>query len=485
MARAARGRADGPGRARPRRGRRGPARASAAAAASSPSSAAGTTAATPCMPSPRSPRRAWPPPWCTVLGAPARGRAGGGDRGRGRGRRLARRRRRPRAPSSWCRRRTSCSTASSASAAGPGCRPRPRPWCAPCRTTSMVVAVDLPSGADPAGEVSAPTTVFADETVTFGDRQAGAPAAGDRAGGRGAHRGRHRGRASAAPAVSAARPTTTWPRCGRCPAPADDKYSRGVLGVVAGGEGYTGAPLLSVTAAVGAGAGMVRYVGPPTPTALVRSRRARGGARRRAGAGVGGRAGPRPRRRHRARPGPARRRAARRSPRAAPCVVDAGGLDLLERGPATAPTLLTPHAGELARLLTRLGPAGRARRGHGRPAPARPAARRPDRRHRPAQGRDHPRRRPRPRRGWCARRPTRRRGSPPPGPVTCWPASPAPCSPPGLSPLDAGSLARLVHGVAGDAANPGGPVRALAVAHAIPAVVAGLLARGRAPVLRD
>ena len=47
----------------------------------------------------------------------------------------------------------------------------------------------------------------------------------------------------------------------------------------------------------------------------------------------------------------------------------------------------------------------------------------------------------------------------------------------GLSPLDAGSVAALVHGLAADAANPGGPVRALGVAHAIPGVVAGLLAR--------
>ena len=47
----------------------------------------------------------------------------------------------------------------------------------------------------------------------------------------------------------------------------------------------------------------------------------------------------------------------------------------------------------------------------------------------------------------------------------------------GLSPLDAGSVAALVHGLAGDAANPGGPVRALGVAHAVPVVVAGLLAR--------
>jgi len=47
----------------------------------------------------------------------------------------------------------------------------------------------------------------------------------------------------------------------------------------------------------------------------------------------------------------------------------------------------------------------------------------------------------------------------------------------GLSPWDSGSVAALVHGLAADAANPGGPVRALGVAHAIPGVVAGLLAR--------
>jgi NAD(P)H-hydrate repair Nnr-like enzyme with NAD(P)H-hydrate dehydratase domain len=47
----------------------------------------------------------------------------------------------------------------------------------------------------------------------------------------------------------------------------------------------------------------------------------------------------------------------------------------------------------------------------------------------------------------------------------------------GLNPLDAGSLGALVHGVAADRANPGGPVRALAVAHGIPGTVAALLAR--------
>ena len=54
--------------------------------------------------------------------------------------------------------------------------------------------------------------------------------------------------------------------------------------------------------------------------------------------------------------------------------MDAGGLELLERGPRPAPTLLTPHAGELARLLTRLDRPVERAEVDGRPAPARPAA---------------------------------------------------------------------------------------------------------------
>ena len=38
-----------------------------------------------------------------------------------------------------------------------------------------------------------------------------------------------------------------------------------------------------------------------------------------------------------------------------PVLVDAGGLDLVDGRTRDAVTLLTPHAGELARLLTRLG----------------------------------------------------------------------------------------------------------------------------------
>ena len=45
----------------------------------------------------------------------------------------------------------------------------------------------------------------------------------------------------------------------------------------------------------------------------------------------------------------------------------------------------------------------------------------------------------------------------------------------------AGALGALVHGVAAERANPGGPVRALAVAHGIPGAVAHLLGRAGTP----
>ena len=340
--------------------------------------------------------------------------------------------------------------------------------------TAYVLAVDLPSGTDPEGEVGAQSCVFADETVTFmvpkpvhllpgtepavgrltvidiGVEIAGTPVV---------------------ERVTQDDVPRLWPR----PGPGDDKYSRGVLGIVAGGESYTGAALLAVTAAVCSGAGMVRYVGPPTPTGLVRSQVPEaviGDGQVQAwlvgpGIDVG----------DESTQGRAQRAAAQSAlDSRLPCVVDAGGLELIVE-PRSTPTLLTPHAGELARLLSRLDhPVDRATVvgapvAHARrlaevtnstvllkgattlvvpPTSASLSVR--------SQA-DAP--------SWLATA-----GS---GDVLAGLAGTLLAS--GLSPLDSGSLAALVHGLAADAANPGGPVRALGVAQAIPGVVAGLLAR--------
>lgn len=61
--------------------------------------------------------------------------------------------------------------------------------------------------------------------------------------------------------------------CWPLPGPSDDKYSRGVLGVIAGSDAYPGAAALSVSGAIRAGAGMVRYVGPVRAQDLVLTHR--------------------------------------------------------------------------------------------------------------------------------------------------------------------------------------------------------------------
>jgi len=53
------------------------------------------------------------------------------------------------------------------------------------------------------------------------------------------------------------------------PLATDDKYSRGVVGFLTGSEKYPGAAVLGVSAAIRTGAGMVRYLGSPTPRVLV------------------------------------------------------------------------------------------------------------------------------------------------------------------------------------------------------------------------
>ncbi|WP_127571484.1 bifunctional ADP-dependent NAD(P)H-hydrate dehydratase/NAD(P)H-hydrate epimerase [Georgenia faecalis] len=148
--------------------------------------------------------------------------------------------------------------------------------------------------------------------------------------------------------LTAADAADLWP----VPGAADHKYTRGVLGLVAGSARYPGAAVLATSGALGAGVGMLRYLGPPEPAALITARHPEtvpGPGRVQAwalGSGID--------------PADADRAAAVREALAQalaedlPVVADAGALALLpERLPAT--TLLTPHAGELAALLRARG----------------------------------------------------------------------------------------------------------------------------------
>src|SRR5690606_26016571 len=54
------------------------------------------------------------------------------------------------------------------------------------------------------------------------------------------------------------------------PGPGDDKYSRGVLGVITGSHRYPGAAVIGVDAALHTGVGMLRYLGPAPDLVLAR-----------------------------------------------------------------------------------------------------------------------------------------------------------------------------------------------------------------------
>lgn len=135
----------------------------------------------------------------------------------------------------------------------------------------------------------------------------------------------------------------------RMPTAADDKYSRGVLGMRTGSTRYPGAAVLGVEAAWRTGIGLVRYLGPPAPTDLVLHRRPETvTVDGRVQAWVIG-SGTDPQDRADA------ETAALRGilSGAVPVVVDAGALDLAVG--ATAPRILTPHDREHDRLRAALG----------------------------------------------------------------------------------------------------------------------------------
>lgn len=135
----------------------------------------------------------------------------------------------------------------------------------------------------------------------------------------------------------------------RRPTAADDKYSRGVLGVRTGSDAYPGAAVLGVEAAWRTGLGMVRYLGPQHPTSLVLARRpetvAADGRVQAWLVGSGTDAS--------ARAGDETDALRAILHDTDPVVVDAGALDLAVD--ATAPRILTPHEREHARLRAALG----------------------------------------------------------------------------------------------------------------------------------
>ena len=138
-----------------------------------------------------------------------------------------------------------------------------------------------------------------------------------------------------------------WP----VPGPRDDKYTQGVTGVMAGSSTYPGAAVLCTGAAVAATSGMVRYTGSAHSEVLahwpevIASPTPASAGRVQAwvvGPGLGTDA-----------TGAAALWFALDTD--LPVLVDADGLTILAAHPdlvanRTAPTLLTPHAGEFARL---------------------------------------------------------------------------------------------------------------------------------------
>lgn len=128
------------------------------------------------------------------------------------------------------------------------------------------------------------------------------------------------------------------------PQAGDDKYSRGVVGMITGSDSFPGAAVLGVEGAARTGVGMIRYLGPGRATDLVLARRPEVvAADGQVQAWVVGSGMPA----ERDEALTARLLAVLRQ--GLPVVLDAGALDLA--GAATGPVVLTPHHGELVTVL--------------------------------------------------------------------------------------------------------------------------------------
>ncbi|MFE2091392.1 NAD(P)H-hydrate dehydratase [Streptomyces sp. NPDC059460] len=219
-------------------------------------------------------------------------------------------------------------------------------------TGAPILAVDLPSGVEAdTGEVLG-DAVRADATVTFGAYKPGLlidPAA-DLAG---ALHLVDIGLGDELPGVPDLEALQYADVAALLPVPGSesDKYRRGVVGIVAGSARYPGAAVLAVGGALRGGAGAVRYVGPGAgaviarhPETLVHTGPPSKAGRVQAwvvGPGLGDGTD-------------AVSAVADVLDAEVPVLVDADGLRLLDAAVVrsrTAPTVLTPHAGEAAALL--------------------------------------------------------------------------------------------------------------------------------------
>lgn len=232
-----------------------------------------------------------------------------------------------------------------------------------------IVAVDLPSGVNPdTGEVPDPDAcVSAEVTVTFGALKTGLllPPASVQAGlvslvdiGLGPYlaEGDEAADAVLMDMVAAGDAVPV-------PGGADDKYTRGVLGVVAGSEDYPGAGILCSGAGRFGGVGMVRYAGGAVDQVVTRwpeivpSRTMPSKSGRVQAWVIGSGAGV---------DDTAKARLADVLAAQVPIVVDADAITLVSADEdlrtmvrdRTSPTLFTPHAGEFARLGGDLSVAG-------------------------------------------------------------------------------------------------------------------------------